>query len=137
MKHSHHYFNKPPYTERYVRWCERTDRGLTPIFLLDFYFDIPYLSFRTIVVRRHFVVVQKCQDGEFLYFRSLFWKVTASVWVGFPAIPSSLSIWSSQEVMLLLTSREGNLGSFFFREMAFLNRALRSSAHVDLYLSVI
>jgi len=29
------YSSKPLYTERYVQWCERTDRELIPIFLLD------------------------------------------------------------------------------------------------------
>ena len=27
---------EPPYTERYVRWCERTGREIIPTFLLDF-----------------------------------------------------------------------------------------------------
>jgi hypothetical protein len=26
---------EPPYTERYVRWCERTERELIPFLLLD------------------------------------------------------------------------------------------------------
>jgi len=26
---------EPPCTERYARWCERTDREIIPIFLLD------------------------------------------------------------------------------------------------------
>jgi len=35
---------EPPCTERYARWCERTDRGyvnklLSPIFLLDWYWN--------------------------------------------------------------------------------------------------
>jgi RNA-directed DNA polymerase len=28
-------FNEPPYTERHVRWCERTVREIIPYFLLD------------------------------------------------------------------------------------------------------
>ncbi|MCE5331399.1 MAG: hypothetical protein LLF95_04555, partial [Bacteroidales bacterium] len=30
------YIKKPPYTERYVRWCERTVSELIAHFLLDF-----------------------------------------------------------------------------------------------------
>ena len=35
QNHSQHYFNKPPYAERHVRWCERTVREIIPYFLLD------------------------------------------------------------------------------------------------------
>src|ERR1035437_10199146 len=35
QKSSHHYFNKPPYAERHVRWCERTGSQLMATFLLD------------------------------------------------------------------------------------------------------
>ena len=33
--HRQHYFNKPPYAERHVRWCERTGSELIATFLLD------------------------------------------------------------------------------------------------------
>ena len=30
------YSKEPPYTERYVRWCERSEREIIPFLLLDF-----------------------------------------------------------------------------------------------------
>ncbi|MGK9120355.1 hypothetical protein, partial [Olivibacter jilunii] len=42
------YSSKPLYTERYVQWCEGTDREIIPIFLLDYnwqYKDWPNFTY--------------------------------------------------------------------------------------------
>src|SRR5690606_17579421 len=36
LNHSYHYSDKPPYAERHVRWCERTEREIIPFLLLNF-----------------------------------------------------------------------------------------------------
>jgi len=43
--------NEPPYTERYVRWCERTLNKIIIQLLLDFidFFDILYSNYLYIV----------------------------------------------------------------------------------------
>lgn len=44
IKRSDSKLKEPPYTERYVRWCERTDRELIPIFLLD----LPFMGLESL-----------------------------------------------------------------------------------------
>ena len=36
QQHRYPYFNKPPYAERHVRWCERTGSQIMATFLLDY-----------------------------------------------------------------------------------------------------
>jgi hypothetical protein len=57
QKHSHHYSDKPPYAERHVWWCERTDRELIPTFLPDLLFVGVIL--KTFLRRRQLCLAKK------------------------------------------------------------------------------
>ncbi len=41
------YSDKPPYTERYVRWCEETAGKLIPCFLLDHIFLHKFMTMKS------------------------------------------------------------------------------------------